>query len=128
MKIKGVYRANTKKNRRGDIIELSPQEKVPHAVGDGLRALAPKGTVYIVGRVQADAPLVYPKSTPLHQIVKKTFANNVYTAKGTVSYQKHTLSPDKIFPANTSKFMIEFEDVLDGIGQPDLKVKSFKLV
>ena len=122
MKIKGVS-PGSKTKRRGDIIEYSPEEKIPLAVKDAVHAMAPEGEVFIVTDVKVKSHHSIPRSIPN----PKGFANNSYMAEGTVSFQRHTLADSKLFPAQPMDFKIEFEDKLDDLGQPDLSVNVFNV-
>lgn len=127
MKIKGVVR--TKKNY-GDIIEYSAEEKVPLALKDAV-------TTYPDFE---DKHLTYTRSINLStvtssqkgELLKKMWQNNIYYAKGTAVLHRRSLRQGRegsfpmLQPLSVS-FEIEFEDKLDNIGQPDLKVNKLVL-
>lgn len=131
MKIKGTYRApNAKLGKRyGDPIEFTPEEKVPLAVIDAMKALAPKGELRIVNSpldVTLD-PGAF-QYAPMSLEKKSGFASNSYQAKGKVKFHRMVIEGDRLFPAQTKSFNIQFEDSLDEWGQPDLSVKSFEFL
>lgn len=127
MKIKGVHR--TKKNY-GEIIEFSAEEKAPLALKDAV-AVYPdfdgKHMTYV-----RNVNLQNVSSSQKGEPLKGMWQNNLYYANGTAILHRRSLKTqsDGTFPMLQPlhvEFEIEFEDVLDNIGQPDLKVNKVLL-
>ena len=127
MKIKGVIR--TKKNY-GEVIEFSAEEKVPLALQDGLavhKEFDGKCLVFI-----RDTKLTHVASSPKGDPLKKKWQNNIYHATGSSVLHRRSLKVNNQgdFPMLSPRsvlFEIEFEDCLDPIGQPELKVTKLVL-
>lgn len=124
MKIKGAVGKTGKGKRRGDPIEYTPEEKVPLAVQDGVKALNDSDHIFYAEDIVVDKHShMARKASVTHK-----YANNAYMAEGKVTYRKLNSKKDKLYPAMTRKFKIQFEDCLDSIGVPDLKVVKFELL
>lgn len=124
MKIAGVHGATTKGVQRGTPIELDPKGKTECLVKETISKQAPEGFHCYCDAVTVDgvsAQSLGPRKDG------KTFANNSYQANGTVVVRSLKIATDKLYPADPKKFKIQFEDVLDGWGMPDLKVSTFEL-
>jgi len=118
MKIKAVHKRGRK---RGEPVEYEPQEKIPLAVQDAV-------VDHFDGRMCWVRNVVLGKFT--HTIkgnpLKRKWQNNVYDAEGTADFNFREIKTGHIRPKKTLKFKIKFEDCLDYIGQPDLKVLKFE--
>lgn len=126
MKIKGVKGG---RRQRGDVVEYTPEEKIPLAVKDAVKALNKDDMVYWADKVVVKNHQVHPKSPDA--LKKKArgrdrFANNVYTADGEVTVRPCNHIINKLKPKQSGTFKITFEDFLDNMGMPDLKVKDVK--
>src|SRR5512135_241000 len=121
MKIKGAYMANINGKRKGDPMEFTPKEKAPLAVKDAFLAIKVPGKSMIFKSATCDEIQIFPKAVP----TKKPFSNNSYSAKGSFTYQELEHQGDRLYPAQTMKYDIDFEDVIDNLGMPDLKVTRF---
>jgi hypothetical protein len=129
MKIKGIVSAG---KDRGNAIEFSPQEKAPIAVKDAVAAASAPGEVW--WSEQVDVQDLQYSSTGQDN---RGFANNRYIARGNVMIRKTVtkqterdgkiVTTEDLIPAVRQAFYIEFDDVTDNLGQPDLKTTVFKL-
>lgn len=130
MKIAGVVRDRRPRKdgkRKGDVLELTKEEKVPLAVQDAVRDSSPDGEVWCTckdGFELKDLKFV-PNDVP--HIGKKNFANNTYIAKGKVKWWKTWLHTQKKSKDTEAAFTVQFKDVLDDYGQPELKVTEFNM-
>lgn len=125
MKVKGVY---NDKQRKGDPVEYTPQEKVPLAVMDAVAKNAAEGIVqYVEGGEKgvSFADLHFVKNEVPHPD-KRSWQNNVYNAKGKVKVRRLKASTDKLFPVVEMEFKIKFRDCCDSNGMPDLKIEEFQ--
>lgn len=121
MKIKQIIKDGP---RRGEVKELSAEEKAAEAVKDAVAATAEEGYLcYAEGIVITN---VSTQSRGPRDDDKK-FANNDYKAKGHVNIRRLKLDTDDLFPAKKHHFDIDFEDVLDQWGMPDIKVINFDI-
>jgi hypothetical protein len=118
MRIAGV----TTGRNRGDVIELTPEAKVPAAVGlaaatcDQLAAFA----------VTTDSIKVL---TVTHQKegdkLRKLWENSRYKATGTAQFWFRDRVKDIVHQPRAAEWAIEFIDCLDAWGMPELKIVSF---
>ena len=120
MKIKGVGTGKSK----GNPIEYAPEEKSPFAVKDAIVAASPEGERWWSEKVVITKMSFTAKELPTKQ---KGYASNYYLAEGTVILRRLELAKDRYKRAEEKKFHIEFEDALDEIGMPDLKVTKFDI-
>ena len=127
MKIKGVVR--TRKNY-GDIIEYSAEEKVYLALKDAVTTYPDFEGKHLTYTKSINLSTV--TSSQKGELLKKMWQNNVYYAKGTAVLNRRSLraqadgSFSMLEPLSVT-FDIEFEDKLDSIGQPDLKINKVAL-
>lgn len=120
MRIAGVQ---TGKNR-GDVIELSPDQKVVEAVKLAA-ATAPEFSGFSVTVVEITvAANSFQTQGPL---LKKLWANNRYQASGSAKFWFRDQVKDKVHAPKTATWSIEFIDTLDNWKMPDLEVLSFKV-
>ena len=117
MKIKGVQGGKHK----GDPIEYTAEEKVQPALKDGLDKynLFPDHVTFI-----KEVKIENVQTTQKGELLKKLWANNHYTARGTAvvgRINKKNATPVK---DTNIKFDIAFNDSLDVNGLPDLDVVS----
>lgn len=101
--------------------EYSPRDKVPLAVNLALKANSPEGFLEWQEKCTIKDLSVHAKSSD-----NKGYASNQYLATGEVLVRQHKLEGDRYLPAKTRTFKIEFEDVKDSIGLPDLSIKKFE--
>lgn len=122
MKFKGIRRDGT---HPGVIIEFTPEEKVAPAMQDAVivyEKYKDKEHVW-VRDVKITSLSFTKKGNPLVD----QYAHNVYTAEGTVSLHRRSLKSGSLLTPHNHTFNIMFEDCLDIIGQPDLRVLEFEL-
>lgn len=122
MKFKGIRRDGT---QPGVIVEYTPEEKVAPAMQDAVivyERYKDKEHVW-VRDVKVTSLNFTKKGDPLVD----QYANNVYTAEGTVKIHRRTLKDGALLTPHSHTFNIRFEDCLDVIGQPDLRVLEFEL-
>jgi hypothetical protein len=122
MKAKGIYRDGPKK---GELIELSAEEKVPLALQDALVECDEYKDKFAVWATHQQLKKVrfVSNGKPL----ESRWQNNRYFAEGQVTVNRRKLDPDRLLAPQTKSFILEFEDCLDHIGQPDTKILTFKL-
>lgn len=128
MKVKGIVTQKYDKKRnlhRGDVIEFSADEKAILAVKDAVKQSSVLGEtqVWAEGIVLDGNLTTSAKGEKFH----KKYTNASYKTKGTVVIRTLNVKTNKLKPAVTHKFSIEFCDCLDELNQPELKVDSFEL-
>lgn len=118
MKIKGV----TGGKNKGNPIEFSPQEKPEVVLKAEVPLKADEGQLWYVTKVSV---------ADLHYSARGTkgakFADNSYSAEGSLEVSRVRMKDDKLLKPATKQFKIKFEDCLDGMGQPDMKVTELTL-
>jgi hypothetical protein len=122
MKAKGVHRDGPNK---GELIELSAEEKVPLVIQDALSDFEEFKDIFAVWAtgVQLKKVRFVSNGKPL----KDLWQNNKYFAEGQVVVNRRKLDPDRMYAPKTRSFTLSFEDCLDPMGQPDTKILTFKL-
>ena len=125
MIIKGIRGG---KRNRGEIIELSPEEKVTEALQAGLsRGDAGGFDGFLVSVLKPSVALSGDVAfNPKGYALKKTWQNNSYTARGKCKLRRHNIEKNYIMEPKDYSFEIKFEDSLDDLGQPDLKITEIK--
>lgn len=116
MKIKAV--------KKGDPIELSPEEKAMEAVKERVTQSADKDHMYYCESVVVDK--VDTQSLGVRKDDKK-FAHNAYRAQGKTVIRRYKPSSDALFPKETKNFTVSFRDKLDNTGMPDIEVTEMTL-
>jgi hypothetical protein len=121
MKIKTV----TKGKNAGEVVELSASEKVPLALQDALAEHKDyKGTYLAYVRDVRVGNLNYSaKGSPLNG----KWQNNVYRVEGSASFTFRDVVKNYLLHPKHMKFELQFEDCLDNLGQPDLKITLLDL-
>ena len=122
MKAKGIYRDGPK---RGELIELSAEEKVPLVLQDALAEHPEFKDQYAVW--SKEVQLAKVRFTSKGKNLKDRWQNNKYFAEGRATIHKRRLDPDRLLAPKSQSFVLEFEDCLDPMGQPDTKILAFKL-
>ena len=122
MIIKGIY--GGKKNR-GEIKELSPDEKVTEALQAALTRRQAGFEEYLVS-VLRDSVKLSNKTmfAPKGYALKKHWQNNTYSAKGEALLRRQHIGKGYVMEPKKYTFDVKFEDTLDDWGQPDLKVTT----
>lgn len=122
MKIKGIHRDGT---TVGEIVELSAEEKVPLTLQDALSKHKEFEGKYLAWFTDISLSNVnfFTKGDPL----KGRWQNNQYKASGSAMFHLRKLDPDRLVAPKKRNFVLEFEDCLDPIGQPDTKVTKLVL-
>ena len=122
MKFKSVQRGGP---RAGEVIEYSPEEKVPAVLQDAVidhESFKDKEHVW-VRDVKLDKLDFISKGDPL----KGKYANNRYDASGTFTIHRRSLKNDSLMQPRKRLFRVKFDDVCDSLGKPDLAVIEFEL-
>lgn len=116
MKFKGV-------TKEGNVIEFSPEEKVPVALQDAVIEYPRfKGKEHVwIRDVAIDGVDYNSRGDKLNG----AYENNMYSAWGLATFHRRSLKGDTLLTPVRHSFRIRFEDTLDHIGQPDLKVTEF---
>ena len=114
------------KKSRGDIIEMTPEDKVELAVKDAM-AHHSKWFPNWGQKLAWCTKLKISDSrySAKGNLLKKRYANNSYTARG--SLMAHLQEGHSIFEPRLREFEITFCDCLDDNGIPDLTVEKFKI-
>lgn len=122
MKIKGIHRDG---KNSGEIIELSAEEKVPLTLQDGISKYEEFEGKFLAWTSSPSLSNVrfYPKG----ELLKGRWQHNHYIATGSVVLHMRKLDPDRLLAPKKRTFLLEFEDCLDPIGQPDTKVTKLVL-
>lgn len=127
MKAKGIVMQKHDKKRnlyRGDVIELSTEEKAVEAVKDAVKGeSAPGETVCWAESIVIDSVTANSKGEKFHG----KYSNATYRASGKVVIRTLDAKRDKLKTSTERSFKLEFCDCLDPLNQPDLKVESFEL-
>jgi len=119
--IKGVLK---KKGVRGSPVQFKPAEKIPIAVKSALGDYFRKqGFSPATTELKVESFTCNPKG----ELFKKIFANNSYSAKGSITYFLREHAGDRVYEKQTSTFSIAFEDALDRNGMPFTSVTRFVL-
>lgn len=130
MKIAGIVRNGKPRRdgkRKGDVIELSEEQKVPIAVQMAVSKGAADGEVWCTCRNGFEMKDLKFIKNDIDHLGKKNFANNTYSAKGKVLWWKTRLDSNKKSKAKEAEFKIQFKDCLDSYGQPEIKVTEFTM-
>lgn len=123
--IKGT---SSEKGKRGDIVELSFDEKTNLALKDALANPSGwgdewKGCLAYATEISIEKTDGSSKGNPL----KGMWLNNNYKARGTFKLNRRSKNADEILEGRKHNFVIAFHDCLDQEGIPDLKVVEFKI-
>jgi hypothetical protein len=119
MKFAGVH---TSGKSKGEVIELSPMEKVPLAVKMAAADYDPDFSISVT-----DIKLGATRHTPKGDPLKRKFQNNNYVSEGDGLFYFRRRVGDVLLEPKRKKFKIEFCDCLDSYGMPELKVAKFTL-
>jgi hypothetical protein len=124
MRIKGVSK---KKGSRGEVIELNASEKAKEAVKLAVTLDAFKDDADFLYYVNDKSFTLEGEvsKTPKGNKLKRKWENNNYTATGEAIFAPRNIASGKLHQQKKKKFKIKFADILDGMGQPDLKVTEF---
>ena len=124
MKIQGVAGGRHPSLRRGDPIQLPPDEKAKLIGSEVIISLSEEGwrrlpiKEEIIGAVQVIKGRSGIKDSEPDQ----------YSATVKVTYKRLKLGSDKLFPAVSKTVQVLFKDSKDDLGMPDLSLISHKLV
>lgn len=122
MKIKGVKATDN----RGDPIEYSPEEKVPLAVHDALgeHEISKDFLTYVNPK---EVKVTNMSFNVKGEKLEGMYQNNTYRAEGTAVVNRRKKKTNQVHEPKTVNFKIEFEDCLDEISMPELKVTKFSI-
>lgn len=119
---------NPNKNKKGELVEMSPEEKCVLAVKQCL-ADHPKWTEIWKNHLAFGKNFEIKKLR--HSIkgapLKNIWANNDYTAEGTALVVLRHDKTNMLKEGKSYKFSITFSDALDNNGLPTLKFNTFKV-
>ena len=125
MRIKGIAGGkNPNGLRKGDVIELSPEEKVCAMAREQVVENSPEGYKYIplsaevVGNVQVVAG----------REVKGNSDPAQYIGEVIVKFRTLKLATDRLMPSKAMKVKVHCKDCKDDIGVSDLQVVDFKVL
>jgi hypothetical protein len=125
MKIKGVISTARNGKKKGDPIEFDHREKTPLAIKDIIPKQAPEGEMWWVERVDVKKENWIPADL---KTKSKGFSSFQYNSSGEVVIRRMATKTDKLYRPMVKKFSIEFEDCLDDMGMPDIKISKVELV
>lgn len=117
------------KKTRGDIIELSPEKKGSLAIKDAL-ANHDKWHDKWEGKLAFGTKIDFSELTfsKKGSALKKLWANNVYSGRGSVKVHLRIMESNKLLEAKVLPFKISFSDALDVNGIPDLSIDKFEIL
>jgi hypothetical protein len=124
MKIQGVAGSRHPSLKRGEPIQLPPEEKAKLMASETVINLAEEGWKRIpikeevIGAVQVikgRGGIKNPEPDQYHATVK-------------VTYKRLKFDGDKLFPATSTTIRILFKDSKDEIGMPDLELVDHKVL
>lgn len=122
MKIAGIAGAKHPSKKKGDPIELSPEDKLRAISKEQVAEDSPEGTkripidVEVIGDVRViDGRHAGDDSTPAQ-----------YMGEAVVKYRTLHLHNDRMTPAKKVQIKIHFKDCKNDIGVPDLEVVSME--
>ena len=108
----------------GEIVELSPAEKVPLILQEALiehPEFKDKIHVWI-----KDCKVGNIIQSPLGEPLKKKYTHGTYEASGEVTVNCRSLEKDALLAPRTKSYTIKFHDRLDYLGLPDLELYSLE--
>lgn len=107
---------------KGRVLEYTGDEKIDK----GLRKIfgtAENGRYLMVDKIEITQKTIVPKSTTS----KDPYQNNHYLISGKVWYKPYDVNLDKILPKKESTFEVQFDDVRDNLGLPDISTVKYEL-
>ncbi len=118
MKIKSIKGGKSK----GEVVEFSPEEKIVIAVKEAVSKGSKEGEI-----AWAESTEVLQKSNFDLEKSKSGYQSKQYKASGKVIVSAMRAEDSRKWPSKKNSFNIEFKDVTDANGMPDLEIISFKL-
>ena len=128
MKVKGIVTQKYDKSRnlhRGDVIELTPEEKAVEAVKSAVSEMSVPGETMCWSE-GTDIPGPVSLNANGEKFHGK-YTNGTYRVSGKVVIRTLDVKTDRLKPIKESDFDLVFCDCLDALNQPDLKVESFNI-
>jgi len=122
LNFKNVVRKGPK---TGDIVEYSAEEKVPPALQRAASASEDFKNDYLV--TVGDVKILNLNFAPKGELLKKMWQHNIYSAEGSAVFRLRHLRKDMMLKPTVRTFKIKFEDSLDHLGLPDLKIIELKV-
>ena len=121
MKIKGVKGGAN----RGDPLEYTAEEKVPLAVQEAAIKHADFAGHSVPTTKCQIVQLEYkPRNEKLRD--NRPYQNNSYHCDGVAVFHLRSQKTGRLFEGKRLAFEIDFEDTVDDIGMPDIKITNFK--
>lgn len=109
----------------GEILELTPEEKVQPTLQDGIidhEWFQNKVHVWL-----KEVTDVVVRATPKGDPINKKWQNNNYRSSGVCIINRRDLAKDYLLQPLKCRFELNFQDGLDSLGQPDTEVTSLHL-
>lgn len=123
LKFKGVVTG--KKEKYGEVIEYSTEEKIPIAVQLALSEYAPYKDKYL--STATSVGVAKCTESPIGEKLKGKWENNLYDVTGKVTIAKRHLRKDCMMKPETKSFHLKFGDCLSHNGLPEFKIVLFEM-
>lgn len=125
MKIRGIAGGkNPHGLKKGDVIELSPEEKVCAMAREQVVESSPEGFKYI----PLSAEVVGSVQVVAGRELKNNPEPSQYIGEVVVKFRTLKLSTDRLMPSKAMKVKVHCKDCKDDIGVSDLQVVDFKVL
>lgn len=124
MKIKGIAGGRHDSLKKGDIISLSPEEKIIAMAKEQVSENSPVG----LRRIPLKAEVIGEVQTVKGRSLKNNGDPTQYIGTAKVHYRTLRLSDDRIMPAKTITVKIHCKDCKDDIGVEDLETLDYKVL
>ena len=122
MKFKGIAGGRHPSLKKGDVIQLSAEEKVIAMAKEQISENSPEG----VRRIPISAEILGEVQTISGRRDIKKPEPTQYISTLVIKYRVLKLSTDRIMPAKKVKVKVHCKDCHNDIGVPDLQVVDFK--
>lgn len=124
MKINGIAGGRHPSKKKGDVIELSPEQKIEIMAKEQVVENSPEGIKYIP--ISAEA--IGKAKVMAGRVTKNKTEPAQYSGKVKVKYRALRLSDDRLKPTKEIKVKIHCKDCRDDMGVDDLEAVDFKIV
>lgn len=124
MKFKGIAGRNHRNLKKGDPIELSPEEKACYVASEIVIDMSEDGWRNIPMSEELIGDITF-------RLGRKDLKNpeaDQYIATVKVKYKRLHLEEDKLFSGSSTTLKIMFEDSIDDLGLPDFNVIKKEVV
>lgn len=124
MKIKGIAGGKHPTKKKGEILELSPEEKLEIMAKEQVTEHSPEGIKYIPISAEVSGKVrVMPG-----RVTKNKTEPAQYSGEVKVKYRALSLSTDRLKPTKEIKVSIHCKDCRDDMGVDDLEAMDFKVL